>query len=170
MKKKGVDLLIRAFREVVTETSNWQLVIAGPGQDEKYCEMLTKIAARDPRIHFVGALSDETKWGALRSAEALALFSHQENFGIVVAEAMAAGKPVLTTKAVNTWREVERYQAGIVDEDTLEGCKRTLKKFISLPDTERVSMGKAAKIAFNEQFDVNSAADDIIRVIEEAAQ
>ena len=62
------------------------------------------------------------KWGALRAAEVFLLPSHQENFGIAVAEALAAGVPVLISNKVNIWREIEADKAGIVAEDTLGGA------------------------------------------------
>ena len=66
-------------------------------------------------------LTGEAKWGAFRAAEFFVLPSHQENFGIVVAEAMALSKPLLITNKVNIWREVEIDGAGIVVDDDVKG-------------------------------------------------
>ena len=57
-------------------------------------------------------LSGALKWGALRAAEVFVLPSHQENFGIAVAEALSVGLPALISNKVNIWRELESDRAG----------------------------------------------------------
>ena len=137
--KKGVDLLIRAYAEVLKtdklKTPLPDLVIAGPGWETSYgrqmrqlmdaanCEILPENA---PRIHSVGMLEGDSKLGALFGCEAFVLPSHQENFGISVVEALACGKLVLISNKVNIWREIVEAGAGIVGDDTVEGIKNLL--------------------------------------------
>ena len=66
-------------------------------------------------------LEGTLKWGAFSAAEVFVIPSHQENFGIVVAEAQACGLPVIFSEKVNIWREVMNYWAGLVGEDTIDG-------------------------------------------------
>jgi glycosyltransferase involved in cell wall biosynthesis len=94
--------------------------------------------------------------------------SHQENFGIVVAEAMAAGKPVLITDKVNIWREVERSGAGLVAPDDLPGITALLERYLATEAAERARMGASARAAFLERFSIAGAASDLMRAIQEA--
>ena len=55
-------------------------------------------------------------------AEFFFLPSHQENFGVVVAEAMACGVPALISDKINIWREVKDAEAGLIAADTLDGA------------------------------------------------
>ena len=63
------------------------------------------------------------KWGLIRAAEVMLLPSHQENFGIVIAEALACRLPVLISNKVNIWQEVQSDGAGFVGLDTVRGCR-----------------------------------------------
>jgi glycosyltransferase involved in cell wall biosynthesis len=74
-------------------------------------------------------LEGDAKWGALHGCEALILPSQQENFGIVVAEAMACNKPVLITNKVNIWREIAKHKAGVVMNDDFEDIKKTIEDY-----------------------------------------
>ncbi len=121
-EKKGVDLLIDAFAQLAEEFPDFDLVVAGPDQSglqAQLQELAGKLGIAD-RIYWPGMLSGDAKWGAFRAAEFFVLPSHQENFGIVIAEAMALGRPVLMTNKVNIWREVEADGAGIVVNDNSE--------------------------------------------------
>jgi len=91
--------------------------------------------------------------------------SHQENFGIVVAEALACGKPVLTTDKVATWREVEAYNAGFVDTDDLAGVTRLLDRFIELEPRERSEMSARARDAYVDRFDIGTMAPQLIEIL-----
>ena len=72
------------------------LVIAGPEEDRGYAEKLKKEGGRE--VIWTGELRGEGKRAALGHAEFLVLPSHSENFGIVVAESLAAGRPAVTIK------------------------------------------------------------------------
>ena len=89
--KKGLDTLIAAFRRTVVDGRRGVLVIAGAGEP-RYVEQL-ETAARDlidaGRVVFAGHLTGDDRRLALAGADAFALTSHSENFGLSVAEAMA---------------------------------------------------------------------------------
>src|SRR5437762_5411066 len=103
-------------------------------------------------------LTGDTKWGALSAAEAFVLPSHQENFGIAVAEALACGTPVLISNKVNIWREIAADGAGFVDEDDEPGTARLLAKWLATPEGEREKMRRAAEQSFRTRFEVQMAA------------
>ncbi len=169
--KKGCDLLIEAFAQSRAKSSTeYDLVIAGPDQVGLVPELkaLARRLGVAGRIHWLGMLQGESKWGALRSAEALMLPSHQENFGIVVAEAMACSTPVLISNKVNIWREVEASGGGFAEPDTVDGTRNLFHRFQLLSVEERIAMRNAAKQGFLRHFDAVAAARDLVRKIETA--
>lgn len=112
--KKNVEGLVRAFLNAGEPAAGWELVVAGDGEPS-YVDSLRVLVARSDgghRVTFTGWLRGDEKARALREASLLALPSRQENFGIVVAEAMATGTPVLVSEAVALSRDVVRAGAG----------------------------------------------------------
>ena len=105
-EKKGCDLLIEAFATVARQNPQLHLVMAGPDQTGWQKVLLARAVQLgiSSQIPWTGMLSGDVKWGAYRTAEAFILPSHQENFGIVVAEALACGLPVLISNKVNMAR------------------------------------------------------------------
>jgi glycosyltransferase involved in cell wall biosynthesis len=106
-------------------------------------------------------LQGDMKWGAFYASEAYVLSSHQENFGIAVAESLGCGVPVLISDKVNIWREIEADGAGIVNPDTLAGSKESLKRWLALDETARQQMEANAKRCFEERFTVEAMAKSI---------
>jgi glycosyltransferase involved in cell wall biosynthesis len=166
-EKKGCDLLIRAFAAVLAADPDWHLLMCGPDQ-VGWKEKLQALAGRlniSDRITWAGMVEGEMKWGALRASEIFVLPSHQENFGIVVAEALACGVPTLISNKVNIWREIERDGAGIVDEDDFEGTCRLLRAWLALSDEERAVMRGRAQACFREHFEIQRAAQNLVAVL-----
>ncbi len=165
--KKGCDLLIEAFAKIAARDPNLDLVMAGPDSVGWVRKLQDLAAARGvaDRIHWPGMLKGDLKWGAFHAAAAFVLPSHQENFGIVVAEAMACGKPVLTTSKVNTWREVRDSGAGLVEADDLEGVVQLLEQFVALSAEEKQTIGARARKGFIEKFDLGALAPQLIEVL-----
>lgn len=166
--KKGCDLLIDAFAELAATDPTIDLVIAGPDQVGLVKGFRAQAAALGvgERVHFPGMLTGDVKFGAFRAADAFALTSHQENFGIVVAEALAVGTPVLISDKVNIWREVAADGAGLVAPDTVEGAKGLLLRYAQLSPMERVEMGEAARACFLKRFRIQESAASLMQVIE----
>ena len=156
-RKKGIDLLLRAFSKKAG--SNDHLVLAGPVEDTVYSKELKQMS--EPfceRVTWAGMLSGDLKWGALRAADALALPSHQENFGMVVAEALSVGTPVLITDKVNLWREVEDTRAGHVSTDDLSGINALLREWRSPAFSE---LSSNAKACYEKHFRISTAAGNL---------
>ena len=166
-EKKGCDLLVRAFARVASLDPTLQLVIAGPDQTG-WVSTLTELARGlniADRVSWPGMLQDAMKWGAFYSADAFVLPSHQENFGIAVAEALACGVPALISDKVNIWREVQSAGAGLVAADTIEGTANLLTGWLSLSSDERQAMRHAARGLFHRRYTVDAMAQDLLDVI-----
>ena len=124
--KKGLDLLIRSFLRQKREGE--LLVLAGPLEptDRYIAGLRQETKEYEDRIVWTDMLVGGMKWGALRYANALILPSHQENYGMVVAEALSVGTPVFLTDKVNLWREVVEANAGFVSPDSQAGIDQLL--------------------------------------------
>lgn len=169
-EKKGCDLLIQAFAKLAASAPDVDLVIAGPDQaglQHKLQRMAADLGIA-PRVHWPGFLGGDRKWGALRACDAFVLPSHQENFGIAVVEALAAGRPVLISNQVNIWEEIETDRVGIVAEDTLQGTERILRQWLSLPEEQRSEMASHARPCFLQRYAMNRAAVAINKVFQKA--
>lgn len=169
--KKGCDLLIRAFARHASNIPEIDLVIAGPDQIGWGGELknLSEELGVAGRIHWPGLLTGDAKWGAYHGAEAFVLPSHHENFGIVVAEAMACGKPLLISDKINIWRETMEDGASIVETNDQAGTNRMFERYLALPESHRISMGESSRESFLKRFHIDSVASDLIRLIEKVA-
>ncbi len=164
--KKGADLLIEGFAPQAALSPDLDLVIAGPdsaGLARELQDLASRLGIGD-RVHWPGMLTGDVKWGAFRSAELFALTSHQENFGIAVAEALVVGTPVLITRKVNIWHEIEDDGAGIVVTDTIEGVSEGVRRFCAMSAASRAVMSARARQCFVERYDIEAVATGLLRV------
>ena len=165
--KKGLDLLVLAYDELLSNGARLpNLVLAGPGENSGYAERLRSLS-NAKSIHFTGMISGDLKWGALANAQALILPSHQENFGIVVAEALAMGKPTLISNKVNIWQEVLDDGAGLVEPDTLIGTEQLLSNWLTLSQAEKHIMAKNARACYQNRFSIPKVARRLMAVIDQ---
>ena len=166
-EKKGCDLLIDAFAKVAHAHPALQLVMAGPDQTGWLPALQARAAALGiaDRITWPGMLSGDLKWGAFYASSLYVLPSHQENFGIAVAEALGCRLPVLISDKVNIWREIDAARAGIVEPDSVEGCERALRRWLALTRAEQAEMGTRAGALFAQQFTVEAMAASLIDVV-----
>ena len=165
--KKGCDLLIEAFADCCCEMPDVLLVMAGPDQVNWKVSLQSKaekmgVAAK---IIWTGMLKGDLKHGAIACAEVLILPSHQENFGIVVAEALSLSRPVLISNKVNIWKEILTAGAGFVEADDLEGTKKLLQKWFDLSAIERDTMAKNAVQCFSDHFDIDRQAEKMLTIL-----
>jgi glycosyltransferase involved in cell wall biosynthesis len=165
--KKGCDLAIQAFAKVLAKDPNWHLVMAGPDQvgwQSKLSSLAEQLKVVD-RITWAGMIRGDEKWGAFRASEIFVLPSHQENFGFVVAEALACGVPALISNKVNIWREVEGDGAAFVAEDDLPGTCHLFESWLNARAADRQRMRAQARKCFEQRFEIRRAADGLCQVL-----
>jgi glycosyltransferase involved in cell wall biosynthesis len=169
-RKKGCDLLIDAFAKVAASDPDLDLVIVGP-DSQQWQAKLQQTAIRTGiahRVHWPGMVTGDAKWGAFYASEAFILPSHQENFGIAVAEALGCGKPVLLADKVNIAEDIADDGAGLMELDTAEGTLRLLERWIAMTVEEREEMAERAYRCFHARYDMRENAKAIIKLFEHA--
>lgn len=170
-KKKGCDMLLEAFATLAANHSgddSLHLVMAGPDPDNWRPELmqLPGYESIADRVHWPGMLRGDTKWGAFLSSEAFILPSHQENFGIAVAEALSCGCPVLITDKINIAQPVADDGAGLVETDTVDGIQRLLQRWIGLSPEQREAMSRQARRTFLTRYDMKKNARRIFALFD----
>jgi glycosyltransferase involved in cell wall biosynthesis len=166
--KKGCDLLVEAFHRTLARDPDWHLLMVGPDQVgwQMELEQRSETLGIKNRITWTGMLRGERKWSALAASEIFVLPSHQENFGIVVAEALACGIPVLISNQVNIWREIQSENAGFIEHDTLGGAVSLLDSWNRLGEAERSTIRANARRCFDRYFDLDRNASRFLELIE----
>ena len=139
--KKGVDDLLHAWVRLEDEFPDWELQIAGP-EEHSYAEKMKSLATtlRLSRVSFVGEVIGEAKSETFRAADLFVLPTHNENFGIAVAEALAHGVPVIVSTAA-PWAGVEAEGCGWWFETSRSGLSGALRDALGRTSTELGDMG-----------------------------
>ena len=139
--KKGLLNLVRAWH-AASPGEQWQLIIAGTDDDRHAAEVQQEIARLNisDQVSFPGEISDANKWQAYGSADAFVLPSFSENFGLVVAEALAIGVPVITTTGM-PWQDVCARRAGWRVEPSVAGLTTAIREATNLSPRELQQMG-----------------------------
>jgi len=167
--KKGCDLLIRAFAEHAVRDPALHLVVAGPDPTHWRPALMQMLgnAWLQSRVTWTGMLSGDLKWGAFHSSDAFVLPSHQENFGIAVAEALACGVPVLISDKVNIWREIVTDEAGIVAPDTQAGTLRLLQTWLEMQPDSCERLRRNAVDCYSKRFQIEAATRSLLSILEQ---
>jgi glycosyltransferase involved in cell wall biosynthesis len=163
--KKGCDLLLEAFAKVAKP--GLRLVIAGPdetGWGAELKALATGLGIAD-RITWTGMLRGDAKWGAFYAAAAFILPSHQENFGIAVADALACGLIPLISDKVNIAQDVAADGAGIMESDTLEGTVRLIERFQGLSPDAKATMRQLALECYQRRYALGNAAQAVYKAL-----
>ena len=140
-KKKGIDLLLRAWRAVTPKFPEWELIIAGP-DDGGYLDDMRRLAADLglQRVKFPGPVYGEDKLRMYRSADLFVLPTYSDNFALTVAEALAAGTPAIVSKGA-PWSGLGREGAGWWVEIGVDPLVAALQTALAQPPEVLRGMG-----------------------------
>lgn len=141
---KGLLPFIRAWQRA--GRPGWQIVVAGPdeaGHLAQVRELVSQLGI-ESQFEFPGAVEGPAKRSLFESADLFVLPTLSENFGVVVAEAMSYGLPVLTTRGA-PWSVLETIKAGWWVEPGVEGLANGLRAALSTTPDQRASMGRAGR-------------------------
>jgi glycosyltransferase involved in cell wall biosynthesis len=131
--KKRPELLIEALFQLKERGKVFHLILAGSGTPEYIATLKEKICALQLEncVSLVGFTAGYEKDILLQGADLFVLPSYSENFGIAVAEALAAGLPVIVTPGVQISADIRDAKAGLVVENTLEDLTAALEQLLS---------------------------------------
>jgi glycosyltransferase involved in cell wall biosynthesis len=163
--KKGCDLLLEAFAQAAKP--GLELVMAGPDETGWSGELKARAdqLGIGERITWTGMLRGDAKWGAFYGAEAFVLPSHQENFGIAVADALACGVVPLISDKVNIAPDVAGDGAGLMEADSIEGTVRLLTVFQELNSRQLTAMRVRAVECYERRYALNNAAQEVYKAL-----
>jgi glycosyltransferase involved in cell wall biosynthesis len=149
--KKRPDLVIEAVARLDGADQACQLIMAGPGEPA-YVAGLRQLAHQrglGRRVLFTGMVHGLVKVSLFQAADVFVLPTSQENFGIVLVEAMAAGTPVITTRGVDIWQELQSAGALIVDQDPAHIAAAIRSLIADLPAAKQLGQ-RGRKWVMNE--------------------
>jgi glycosyltransferase involved in cell wall biosynthesis len=145
--RKGIDRLVEAWGRLAPRFPDWGLLLGGPEDDPALMERLRGslpggFAAH--RIHELGMLRDAAVVAAYKAADIFTLPSEFENYGMVIAEALASGLPVVTTRGT-PWQAIAEVGAGAWIEPTSAALEDALGRCMALPPDALGEMGRRGR-------------------------
>lgn len=163
--KKGVDFLIEAISRLKEELCGYQIIIAGDGTPSYIEEMklYAKSNGVDEMIQFVGGEYGEQKWNLFREADVFILPTHSENFGLVVAESLACGTPVITTTGT-PWQNLNKEKCGWCVNIGTESLVNAIIDYTKKTDDELEEMGRNGRKLVEDHYSILILVDRMIQV------
>lgn len=166
---KGIERLIKASAILHKQGIKHQLLIAGPAE-EPYASTLKELSieeGNDEIVRFLGFVSGKEKTALFNACQTFALASSHENFSFVLFESLASGTPVVTSKAVLTWSEIQSSGGGTIVDNTPEGIAEGLKAHLSDLEKSKRS-GLAAREWVFSELDHGRIAQQYLDLYQEA--
>ena len=163
--KKGINFLIESIALLKNDLKDYVINIAWEG-DENYINELKQLTIQlgiANYIHFIGGVYGEQKWKLFKEADLFILPTHSENFGIVVAEALACGTPVITTQGT-PWKELESNHCGWWTAIGTEATTKALKDFLQQTETQLEQMGRNGRKLVEEKYSSQKMAYDMVNL------
>lgn len=158
--KKGIELLIDAWGQLDKSIKkNWTIEIVGNGE-VKYISSLQKkidLNGFHNDIKILGPHFGKDKMAAYLRADLFVLPTYSENFGVVVAEALACCVPVITTKGA-PWEELDINNSGWWIDIGIDPLVSSLETALALSDADRLKMGKNGRNLIESNYSINSVA------------
>jgi len=136
---KRVEDLLAAWGRV--RPPGWRLVIAGPDDGGHRATLEPLARGVGDAVHFEGAVQGAAKERLFRAADLFILPSLSENFGLVVAEALARGVPVITTTGT-PWSQLPARGCGWWIATGAEPLAEALREAVAMPPDALAAMGR----------------------------
>lgn len=161
-KKKGLELLLNTWSFVKKE--GWKLIIAGT-DSENYKKTLLDLVNQlniANTVEFIGGVAGARREEVFAKADLFILPTFSENYGLAIAEALARGVPVITTKGA-PWGDIENYKCGWWCDIDADSIASALKDGMNLSNQERRTMGLRGRELIIKKHSWNSAAENMER-------
>lgn len=150
---KGADLLLEAIADIRSRLRDYKVIIGGFGSDEyvdRLRKEITKLGLEDI-VSMPGRVSDVEKYVLYQQADVFILPTLHENFGIVVAESLACGTPVITTKGA-PWQDLQTWNCGWWIERNVGSLVYALNEFLELSEGQLEQMGRNGRRLIEKKY------------------
>jgi glycosyltransferase involved in cell wall biosynthesis len=153
---KGLDRLLLAWAQLESRHPQWSLIIAGRGEPMYVQEIQALVATLGvQRVTFPGPLYGEAKTQAYFAADLFVLPTHSENFGMVVAEALAHGCPAVVSRGA-PWSGLDEEGCGWWVSNTVATLTASLDLAMQLPSVQLNQMGLCGRAWMERDFGWNA--------------
>ncbi|OOV18769.1 glycosyltransferase [Flavobacterium sp. LM4] len=166
--KKGIENLINSWGDLnAVIRKNWIIEIVGNGEENYIKSLHSIIQAKnlEDQITIIGPVFGNEKVNCYQNADIFVLPTYSENFGIVIAEALCCGVPVITTKGT-PWEELEKMDAGRWIDMGEEPLKKALYELMMKSDLQRETMGKNGRKLIEERYSIEAVAKKMKQLYE----
>ena len=151
---KGIERIFKSIKSIgIKSFFDWDFIIAGYADThyKRYLQNMVKEFRLQDLVTFVGPKFGKDKIQIFDSSDVFILPSYNENYGIVVAEALARGVPVITTKGT-PWEELNKYDCGFWEENSDEGIKTALLKLLDCNKRKLTRMGNRGRELIKRKY------------------
>lgn len=165
--KKGIELLFEAWKRLHSDYVDWQLLVIGNGEAEYIHSLENRVESLGLKdsIKILPPVFGEAKIKVYQESALFCLPSFSENFGMVIAEAMSCGTPVITTTNC-PWEILNETDTGWCVDLSVDNLERALREAMEMDANALYDMGqKASKLIF-DNFDYRSVTHKSLRLYE----
>lgn len=157
--KKGIELLFQAWKRIHPDYADWQLLVMGNGEAEYIHSLEHRVESLGLKdsIKILPPVFGEAKIKVYQESALFCLPSYSENFGMVIAEAMSCGTPVITTTNC-PWDILNETNTGWCIDLSVDNLERAFREALSMSPAELYDMGQRASKLIRDNFDYRSVA------------
>ena len=165
--KKGIEILFDAWKRIHSEFADWQLFVVGNGEAEYIQSLEDRVECLGLKgsIKIVPPVFGNDKILLYHESALFCLPSYSENFGMVIAEAMSCGTPVITTTNC-PWKALNETKTGWCVDLSVDNVEYALREALSMNPTELYDMGQKASKLIYDNFDYRSVTRKTLRLYE----
>lgn len=165
--KKGINYLIEAVSILREQLHGYKIVVAGEGEADYVDSLKSQIRTEglDDMVELIGGVYGDKKWELFQTSDFFVLPTHSENFGLVIAEALASGTPVITTVGT-PWSGLHEIDSGAWIEVGTQPLLDTMKKFLALNDEELEVMGRNGRKLIETRYSARVMAEEMMNIYE----
>lgn len=165
--KKNVEMLLKAWSRLESRFLDWDLAIVGPDKDNSYADQMKALAKNlgCGRVAFMGELKGREKQEFVMKSECIVLPTHSENFGMVIAEALACGVPAICSHGA-PWEGLVTEKCGWWVPTIQKDFERAMSEMMALPRKELLAMGSRGREWMKRDFSWGGIGEKMKRAYE----